>query len=182
MPGYENRPKEGSARRADPCHKAPCRASVGLVLTEVGSRSFPAGTVYQPAKPEERYKINDSRAFSRDLPLSGNPIVRESAIARTVIETQYALRAMVAAGSRPPGAIPCRAGFNANGPKMQDKEKHENQSRAAADPRRDRLRLALRENLKRRKSQARGRNDMTAEPAETAATSPSQQHHIVPDE
>jgi hypothetical protein len=29
------------------------------------------------------------------------------------------------------------------------------------DPRQDRLKLALRENLKRRKSQARGRSDMT---------------------
>jgi len=34
------------------------------------------------------------------------------------------------------------------------------------DPRRDRLKLALRENLKRRKSQARGRSEAT--PSETA--------------
>jgi len=32
--------------------------------------------------------------------------------------------------------------------------------RAKTDPRQDRLKLALRENLKRRKSQARGRNDV----------------------
>jgi hypothetical protein len=37
------------------------------------------------------------------------------------------------------------------------------------DPRRDRLKLALRENLKRRKSQARGRSDAT--PSETADAS-----------
>jgi hypothetical protein len=33
------------------------------------------------------------------------------------------------------------------------------------DPRRDRLKLALRENLKRRKSQARGRGDVTIAPS-----------------
>ena len=33
-----------------------------------------------------------------------------------------------------------------------------------ADPRRDRLKLALRENLKRRKSQARGRGDVAGAP------------------
>jgi hypothetical protein len=34
------------------------------------------------------------------------------------------------------------------------------------DPRQDRLKLALRENLKRRKSQARGRSGMTVAPSE----------------
>jgi hypothetical protein len=33
------------------------------------------------------------------------------------------------------------------------------------DPRQDRLKLALRENLKRRKSQARGRGDITTAPS-----------------
>jgi len=41
----------------------------------------------------------------------------------------------------------------------------------AKDPRQDRLKRALRENLKRRKSQARGRNDIAPAPShgETAA-------------
>jgi len=34
------------------------------------------------------------------------------------------------------------------------------------DARQDRLKLALRENLKRRKSQARGREDVVSEPAD----------------
>jgi hypothetical protein len=43
-----------------------------------------------------------------------------------------------------------------------EKDKGEGQSgRPAEDKRRDRLKLALRENLKRRKSQARGRGDFT---------------------
>ncbi|SDI49808.1 hypothetical protein SAMN05444171_4196 [Bradyrhizobium lablabi] len=36
------------------------------------------------------------------------------------------------------------------------------------DPRRDRLKAALRENLKRRKSQARGRDDLGTAPSEPA--------------
>ena len=39
------------------------------------------------------------------------------------------------------------------------------------DSRRDRLKLALRENLKRRKSQARGRSDDAAASSETADAS-----------
>jgi hypothetical protein len=40
------------------------------------------------------------------------------------------------------------------------------------DPRQDRLKLALRENLKRRKSQARGRSGVTAAPSEHDDQSP----------
>jgi hypothetical protein len=40
------------------------------------------------------------------------------------------------------------------------------------DPRQDRLKLALRENLKRRKSQARGRGEMTTAPRNEDEPSP----------
>jgi hypothetical protein len=40
------------------------------------------------------------------------------------------------------------------------------------DPRRDRLKQALRENLKRRKSQARGRDDLSATPSQGDDASP----------
>jgi hypothetical protein len=40
------------------------------------------------------------------------------------------------------------------------------------DPRENRLKLALRENLKRRKSQARGRNEATIAPSERDDPSP----------
>ena len=48
-----------------------------------------------------------------------------------------------------------------------EKHKREGQTGTPAkkDPRRDRLKLALRENLKRRKSQARGRSDVTMVPS-----------------
>jgi hypothetical protein len=56
-----------------------------------------------------------------------------------------------------------------------DKHKREGQTGTAGknqpgknpgkDPRQDRLKLALRENLKRRKSQARGRGDITIAPS-----------------
>ena len=50
---------------------------------------------------------------------------------------------------------------------MKDaKDKGEGQSgERGKNPRRDRLKLALRENLKRRKSQARGRSDATIAPS-----------------
>jgi hypothetical protein len=49
---------------------------------------------------------------------------------------------------------------------MDDREKREGQTgRPAKNPRADRLKLALRENLKRRKSQARARGDATMAPS-----------------
>jgi hypothetical protein len=47
-----------------------------------------------------------------------------------------------------------------------EKDKREGQTgKAAKNPRQDRLKLALRENLKRRKSQTRGRSDSMAAPS-----------------
>src|SRR5258706_15746607 len=53
-----------------------------------------------------------------------------------------------------------------NGSTMKDvKDKGEGQSgERGKNPRRDRLKLALREKLKRRKSQGRGRSDITTAP------------------
>jgi hypothetical protein len=42
----------------------------------------------------------------------------------------------------------------------------------AKDPRQNRLKLALRENLKRRKSQAKGRSGLTVAPSEADDLSP----------
>jgi hypothetical protein len=60
-----------------------------------------------------------------------------------------------------------------NGSTMKDdKHKREGQTGAAAkNPRADRLKLALRENLKRRKSQARGRGDVAGAPSADAELS-----------
>ena len=52
---------------------------------------------------------------------------------------------------------------------MDDKDK--GKSRAAGNPRQDRLKLALRANLKRRKSQAKGRSDAHAAPRDDAGAS-----------
>jgi hypothetical protein len=50
---------------------------------------------------------------------------------------------------------------------IDEKDKREGQGSARAkDSRQDRLKLALRENLKRRKSQARERDKMSAEPSQ----------------
>jgi len=54
-----------------------------------------------------------------------------------------------------------------------DKDKREGQAgTAASNPRQDRLKRALRENLKRRKSQARGRSDPTSAPSNRDDVSP----------
>ena len=58
-----------------------------------------------------------------------------------------------------------------------DKDKREGQSgtlpkNPAIDPRQDRLKQALREYLKRRKSQARGRDDLTSAPSNIDDASP----------
>jgi hypothetical protein len=57
---------------------------------------------------------------------------------------------------------------------MKDaKDKGEGQAgELAKNPRRDRLKLALRENLKRRKSQARGRSDVMTVPSNGGDASP----------
>ena len=58
---------------------------------------------------------------------------------------------------------------------MDGKHKGEGQSaRPAKDLRQDRLKLALRENLRRRKSQARGRDDFTIAPSNSDDVEP---HH-----
>jgi hypothetical protein len=59
----------------------------------------------------------------------------------------------------------------------KNKNKAEGQTRSSAknpgkDPRQDRLKLALRENLKRRKSQARGRSDAGTAPSNGGDVSP----------
>jgi hypothetical protein len=54
-----------------------------------------------------------------------------------------------------------------------EKDKDDGQTGAPAkNPREDRLKLALRENLKRRKSQARGRSDAGTAPSNGGDVSP----------
>jgi hypothetical protein len=64
-----------------------------------------------------------------------------------------------------------------------DKARGEGQNRAAAkNPRQDRLKLALRENLKRRKSQARGRGDVAATPSDEVDASLHDESKMAPGE
>ena len=50
-------------------------------------------------------------------------------------------------------------------------DKNQRESQPAKNSRQERLKLALRENLKRRKSQARGRSDVAAAPRDDAGAS-----------
>jgi hypothetical protein len=64
-----------------------------------------------------------------------------------------------------------------------DKYKREGQTgRPAKNPRADRLKQALRENLKRRKSQARGRGDVAGASSGDAEVSLDNQTGTKPDE
>jgi hypothetical protein len=84
--------------------------------------------------------------------------VRESAIARWTGEPQYV----------PTIATPAdRDGlFNERTMKDDQARRERKAGTSVNDSRANRLKLALRENLKRRKSQARGRNDLTAASSE----------------
>jgi hypothetical protein len=55
---------------------------------------------------------------------------------------------------------------------MNDDPDKRERKNPAKDTRQDRLKLALRENLKRRKSQARGRGEMTTAPRNEDEPSP----------
>jgi len=65
---------------------------------------------------------------------------------------------------------------------MKDgKDKREGQSASPKkNPRQDRLKLALRENLKRRKSQARGRDDFAPAPSNTDDVTPHEDNEKAP--
>jgi hypothetical protein len=65
-----------------------------------------------------------------------------------------------------------------------EKHKREGQTGTPAkkDPRRDRLKLALRENLKRRKSQARARSDVTVVSIDDVDVSPGDESGKKPGE
>jgi hypothetical protein len=56
-----------------------------------------------------------------------------------------------------------------------DRDKRQRQTAPSANPRQDRLKLALRENLKRRKSQARGRGDVTIAPSNGEGVAPHEE-------
>ena len=55
---------------------------------------------------------------------------------------------------------------------MNDEPDKGESKNSKQDPRQDRLKLALRENLKRRKSQARGRSEAAIAPSERDEASP----------
>ena len=78
--------------------------------------------------------------------------------------------------------------MHSNGPTMKDgNDKREGQpgslkKNPRQDSRQDRLKLALRENLKRRKSQARGRDDVAVAPSNADDASPHDDGEKAPGE
>jgi hypothetical protein len=78
--------------------------------------------------------------------------------------------------------------MHSNGPTMKDgNDKREGQPgspkrNSRQDSRQDRLKLALRENLKRRKSQAKGRDDVAVAPSNADDASPHDDGEKAPGE
>jgi hypothetical protein len=150
--------QKGPTERADPCHKAHTCASARTGLPAVKTAKFGAG----PRSPPWR------RSIAAADPVAGLP--RQTGIPKLCTS------AVSAAG--PPDAPEtgaCAKGErdtiysgatrlgNANRSTMTVEKDNDGQSIAAPakNPRADRLKQALRENLKRRKSQAKGRGDIT---------------------
>ena len=138
MPGTsENRPKRPHMA-ADPCHKAPACASA------------------------RRHQNRPQISVGPLLPAAFGAVAGRAGSVRAVEEERSA--------SAPDNRLFC-AGHDperrSNRSTMADaKDKHRGQRPpSATDSRQDRLKLALRENLKRRKSQARGRSDATIAPS-----------------
>ena len=140
--------QNGSYRRADPCHKASARAS--------------ARKARQTTKDRQNQRGWPATVFVRPVLGRSGPRIRRRSCRRRVF------------AHRGSGDIVFGRATHKSGSMMtDDREKGEGRAGhlAKKDARRDRLKEALRENLKRRKSQARGRNDITPAPShdETAA-------------
>ena len=132
--------QKGFHRRADPCHKAPARASA----PQRAARSKMAG-------------IRAIRPRPRSFCVSYGPIRAPIAPPRAC----KPLTSWIAISSLP--VISFDRGATFNGSMMtDDKQGREPQPGGAGkkDARQARLKLALRENLKRRKSQTRGRGEV----------------------
>ena len=139
--------QNGPYRRADPCHKAPARASARKVrrttkigkISAIGLPPCSSGRFWADPVPE----FVGGPAGAGFSPIEG-PVILSSGTAHKSGSTM-----------------------------TNDRDKGEGRQGhlAKKDARRDRLKQALRENLKRRKSQARGRNDIApaSSPDEAAA-------------
>jgi hypothetical protein len=164
--------RNGPHRRADPCHKAPARASARTACPVIKNgqnrRGRPAVAFLWLNCGPIRFPISSASAGSA---LIGRIMTSNSArpgIGDCTIGERDTLY------YTPPIAALVEARRIRTDPRMtNDRDKAEGQAGhlAKMDARRDRLKEALRENLKRRKSQARGRNDIAPAPShgETAA-------------
>jgi hypothetical protein len=130
--------QNGFHRRADPCHKAPACASAG----QRAGRSKMAGI--SAIRPRPPSFTSDAARFDSRFPRPGF----------------YAAVGWIMTSSLP--VISFGEAHSSESVMTDDKHKRERHagSPAKKDARQDRLKLALRENLKRRKSQARRRGEV----------------------
>ena len=181
MPGWENRPK-GPDRRADPCHKAPARASAGLARRpqkRPKSRRRPVAAFIRSiaGRSGSRFPRRARRAVTGSTENSRKPCCCRGREVGFMCPDRR-LRARARHDMPPPMfGMAARWRTHSNGSTMTD-DKDEREGRAGRwrkKLQRERLKQALRENLKRRKSQARGRNETTAAPSHDEARTTSRQ-------
>jgi hypothetical protein len=164
--------RNGPYRRADPCHKAPARASARTACPAIkngqnqrgraGGR-LPLAQLRADPVPDfvgERRQRLDRADHDLEFGSPGDRRLHDRRAGHTIYPSIIA--ALV------------KARRIRTDPRMtNDRDKAEGREGhlAKKDARRDQLKEALRENLKRRKSQARGRNDIAPAPShgETAA-------------
>jgi hypothetical protein len=171
-PDYENRPK-GPSRRADPCHKGTGFASAGrpsgVPKTAKSARNHVLSSRFAGIGAKFRHGIVGAGQIGLILdPISGPIMAKIRENGHCPLEQWriciYSVTHLAHRSILPVGRI--RAGSRMT----DDRDRNEVQSRAPAsnpkqDSRRHRLKQALRENLKRRKSQARGRGDPISRPS-----------------
>ena len=167
-PNRGNRPI-GPTGRADPCHKAQARARRAVRESVIARRA--SEIRYAPtAKP--------AAARRRPKPRSG---ASAPAIAAAAVPMRMVRRS---------GHAPIMRSRASNRSTMTDeKHKGEGQQPTAAkrpaggkDSRQDRLKRALRENLRRRKSQARGRSEPAPASSQGGGVSPHDDGEKKPDQ
>jgi hypothetical protein len=150
---------KGPCKAADPCHKAPFRASaVRAGKTSKTTRPGLDGDPFQPSQrrprsgspsprraPATPWPDREGIYFGRDL--------AQRSILSTVLNKPHDGFSMQDDDGKREGSP---SAFAKNSSKGARKDRANDRPQ---DKRQDRLKLALRENLKRRKSQARGRGD-----------------------
>ena len=170
MPGIRGIGPKGSHQAAGSCHKDPSGASTraGLEGAKIGKnrRGTPASRFNRGNSGPIRLPTAPSRRIMAEIALPhAHGRLRAAATSQhRRLQPGEAKHTMFRQGGAASPANPVSIKGSLDGLAMKDDQGKGTEKTGAdvKDSRRDRLKLALRENLKRRKSQAKGRSDVDA--------------------